>query len=310
MIKKTESSPFRDINNKHPVCDIRKHTEQQQKNENIALINKLDSISYLLSDGEQFFNEFFGYCYFTPSEKQRLKETMAGGIFGFGSCTKEQNVVNPVIRLPPTHLQIFYRNNGITLFDFLKKKREHKDHNLALYVKGILNITKAIKFLQDRQLMYNRITTNNIMMADTHYSQDQMLLINLNNIKVSQSLNNDSNFEHLGSVIKEILVSYEKSNNNGLTKEDIELYNIIYDTLTNLLTKSAKSAKLVEQDIDEEPETYESIRINIIIKELKRLEGYIIYGITDEDRKPKNNTRNNTKDNNTKDNTRKKIKRI
>jgi hypothetical protein len=206
-----------------------------------------------------YINLFRGSCYINETPQVGSLPIQPGGGW-FNSCIKIKDIVTPIPFTKPTLLQLFYKNNGITLRNFLKQNKATQP--LDFYIDGLLNIAKGIGVLQGKQYSHGFINLDNILIT-LKTRTPNMLLINLDKATYENEADpNPIDVVRLGQVIKDILKVYPLI--DGKISYHIELarHNALHKKLKSLadtMNKYSNTNRIL------------NIQISYVIEELQAM---------------------------------------
>jgi curved DNA-binding protein CbpA len=232
---------------KDSVCKIIKNDGNASK-----IINTLRIITGFDICGK-FFNLYRGNCYINQPTTTPINTTTqeGGGLFSSClNCITSQDIIEPSPNSNSNSnktqksgfLQLFYRNNGITLKDFLKQNSAEK--GLNFYILRLLNIAKGINVLQKNNYVHGYINLNNILITETCFVHNQMLLINLDDAEKDMNEYNKIDVSLFGEVIKDILKVYPIVTN-------ADRHNTLHKKLQVLANKMYRNTIEISEVIDE-----------------------------------------------------------
>jgi hypothetical protein len=150
-------------------------------------------------------------------------------IMDISKLDRDGKFINPYVATclqGKINLSYKYDNKGGSLKTFLNNIANH-NKSLDFYIHGLLNIARGIEKLIDEGYLHNAIKTENILMINTANQenqeaqedradgyQEQMLLMNLG--EATKNFDNEKDVRDFGDVIKEILDTYKKNENDDV----------------------------------------------------------------------------------------------
>jgi hypothetical protein len=221
--------------NENCVCKIIENVE-----ESYQIIKTLRKIAGFDLCGCHI-NIFRGSCY--------INKKKGGGCFR--SCKKQPDIYIPE-QTPyqkPEFLQLFYKNNGITLHNFLIQKKDEEP--LDFYIEGLKNIAEGIQVLQKKKYSHGYINLDNILITKVD-SRTLMLLINLDKAEfLEEAEPNPIDVFMLGTVIKDILENfYPLSIIQGINDIMNYRHNVLHRRLKTLAVKMYNSSIEISEVIE------------------------------------------------------------